>query len=255
MLMWHDVGSTKDGALEDFGIEVLQRKRRPSRNQSSRATGHRDSIESEEVVIKKEKRQRSHAKVAPEPGDGLGNIFELPIKRRRIGSSIFAEKVRDLVSRRSTLFTGKEEERSEEKIKGILVRTTTQKEERRKKARNVRFDLTLHDQTKDDSDDWWDRSIPVDSLFGTTWGTIRIALLTYTVFRLPYRTAFGPAEWTYWEAYYFDLFPDAYFLLDTIVLHFLQIQDPETGHVVRDLRILRSRYRRFDASAFYANFA
>lgn len=132
---------------------------------------------------------------------------------------------------------------------GCLVKTTKQKERRRRRIRDlnggqairVKFDLTAHDVVE--SRPWFEFYLRHDNTFGVAWTGIRISLYAYTVFRFPFRASFAHgihSLYCYW-----DIIPDSFFVADIFLLHFFTYESVETSEVVQDLRMVRAYYRRW----------
>lgn len=132
-----------------------------------------------------------------------------------------------------------------------LIRTSTQREIRQARLRKicgtpitVTFDLTAHSNIK--LRPWYEFYVPHDDTFGATWRMLRIALYTHTVFRLPYRAAFGYGNfWHDTDDYLGDLIPDIFFCVDMVLLHFFSYKKLETDEIVQDLRLIRAEYKRW----------
>lgn len=132
-----------------------------------------------------------------------------------------------------------------------LVRTSTQRESRQARLRKisgspiaVKFDLTAHSSIK--LRPWHECHLPHDDTFGATWRMLRIALYTHTVFRFPYRAAFGYGNfWHDTDDYLGDLIPDTFFCVDMCLLHFFSYKKWGTDETIQDLRLIRAEYKRW----------
>lgn len=147
--------------------------------------------------------------------------------------------------------------------KRILVTSPEQQVLRRKHMQlsgfnRVRFDVNLH--YEQDETPWQERCIDHKSKFGKRWFCARVTLQIYTMFRFPYRMAFGPKR-LYFPLqyafgvdpdlpfrdvadYYADFLPDLFFMADVFVNSFLSFYSPELDECITDVEEIRRRYFR-----------
>lgn len=147
--------------------------------------------------------------------------------------------------------------------KRVLIRSPEHQAIRRRHLQvsgfnRVRFDGNLH--YEEDSLPWQERCIDHKSKFGNRWFCARVTLQIYTMFRFPYRMAFGPKQLTFPLAlafgggqyflfrdvadYYADFLPDLFFIADIFVNCFLSFYSLELDECVTDVHEIRRRYFR-----------
>ncbi|KAJ8613654.1 hypothetical protein CTAYLR_003139 [Chrysophaeum taylorii] len=147
--------------------------------------------------------------------------------------------------------------------KRILVKNPAQRISRRRHLEHagfahVRFDLKL--RYEEEVSSWWEKPIDHEGDFGRAWFNARVALQIYSVFRFPYRLAFGPSlkgsvplrhavgggSFVLREVadYYSDLLPDLFFLADIWVNMFSTFIPLDSDEVVTDAAEIRKRYAR-----------
>lgn len=148
--------------------------------------------------------------------------------------------------------------------KKILVKSPAQRMARRKHLEHagfghVQFDMRLRYE-QEVSLAWYEKSFDHEGTFGRRWFRARVALQIYTMFRFPYRFAYGPKRvcgncfaWIYEEGkspwdyadYYSDLIPDLFFAADIVVNCFMTFDSAELDdEKVTDVRKIRRRYFR-----------
>lgn len=147
--------------------------------------------------------------------------------------------------------------------KRILTKNPVQQKLRRRHLEHsgwdhVRFDLEL--RYEEDVTPWCKKTIDHTGAFGRRWFVVRVGLQIYTMFRFPYRLAFGPTKlrcplvqafggghrFVFREVvdYYSDFLPDLFFLADVVVNCFLSYDQVDTDERVADVVKIRARYFR-----------